>query len=487
MKYLIISLSLCLFFNSNTVKSQSKNDFEYAENFPADSLKIWTNELMKELSKSHPGFYRYTPKKKFDSIIHATVNSFTDSLNTIEYYRKIKPLIAQIGCLHTSLNLSEEYENIFNKKPNLIPIEVFIDEGNQVFITKNYSGNNNLKRKSKLLSINGKPITIILDILMKSIPSDGYNTTLKTLLLNKRFAFWYRSMIDASENFEIETKFNDTKKTLKLKGVTSSKFESIASLQSITNSKQLAFNITNNTGVLTIKTFAKTEIRNNGQKFKKYIKSVFKTLNEKNIENLIIDLRYNSGGTDGNAVFLASHFFDTPFRYWEKIEVTKNIAEQINGSNRLFYKKPVKVGSTYHWIGARSWITKEFDYYKIQNPAKDNYKGKTYIITNGLCMSSCSDFAAIISDNKKAIIIGQETGGGFQGNSSGMMPTTEINGNMKFTIPLQKYTNAVDVNKNYGRGTIPDFTIVPTLNDWMNKTDVEMEFVKNLIKSTKNN
>jgi C-terminal processing protease CtpA/Prc len=469
--------STCLF-------SQESKPFFPQEIFPPDSLKNWTKELMTEMSESHPGFYRYTSKKQFDSIIDSTTTSITDSLNTIEFYRKIKPLFAQIGCLHTSLNLSEEYENFINSEPNLIPIEIFISKNNQVFVTKNHSENKNLNLKSEILSINGKPIKEILEILIKSIPSDGYNITLKTLLLNHRFTFWYRSIIEVNEDFVIETKYDNSIETYNLKGITSDKFQSIESLQS-SNAEQLTFEKNYTVGILTIKSFAETDIENNGQNFKKYIKSVFKTLHQENIKHLIVDLRYNTGGTDGNAAFFTSHFFDKPFRYWDKIEVTKAIAEQITGMNSIYYPKPKKVDSTYIWKGAL--LTKEFDYYKTQKPNKNNFKGNVYILTNGLCMSSCSDVVAILSNNKKAIVVGQETGGGFQGNSSGMMPTTQINGNLTFTVPLQKYTNAVDLTQHFGRGTIPDFIINPTLDQWMNKEDVEMNFVKNLIKNEKLN
>lgn len=477
---IVPGLFLIIFFSTHLL-SQDNKKFLPEEKYPADSLKTWTAELMKVLSESHPGFYRYTNKEEFDSIIYITVNSFTDSLNTIEYYRAIKPLIAQIGCLHTSINLSESYENYLNEKSNLIPIEVFIDDNNQVFITKNHSESKSLKVGSQLLSINGVLTSEILDILMNAIPSDGYNTTLKTLIINHRFAFWYSSMLDLNNSFKIEVKYNEAIETFSLKGVSSAEFDTIELLHSA-DSEQLAFEINDNIAVLTIKSFATSDIKNNGQNYKKYIKSVFKQLNKEEIENLIIDLRYNSGGTDGNAVFLTSHFFDKPFRYWDKIEVTEKIAKQIKGLNRIFYPKPVAIDSTYRWKGAL--LSNEFDYYKTQKPAKNNFKGNVFILTNGLCMSSCSDVVAVLSDNDKAVIVGQETGGGFQGNTSGMMPSTAIKPNMTLTLPLQKYTNAVQLDKNVGRGTIPDFIVNPTLKEWINKEDIEMKFVNDLIRKS---
>jgi hypothetical protein len=475
---LLIAL-ITLLAHTSYLSAQEPKTFSPEEKFPADSIRNWTTERMDDVSKSHPGFYRYTSKNKFDALIASSINNITDSLNTIEYYRKMKPLFAQIGCLHTSLNLSDSYVAFMNKKANLIPIEIFIDGNNSVYITKNHSINKNVKIKSELLSINDTAIEEILAVLTKSIPSDGYNSTLKTLLLNHRFAFWYRSIIELNQNFIIKTKYKGRIETFSLNGIKSDRFESLETLQAI-HTKQLGFDIEDNIGILTIKSFGKTDIKNNGQNFKPFIKSVFKTLQKKDIDNLIIDLRYNAGGTDGNAAFLTAHFFEKPFKYWDKVEVTEAIAKQIKGINRVFYKKPEKVDSIYLWKGAL--LTKEFSYYKTQKPRKNNFTGNVYIIANGLCMSSCSDVVAILSHNQKAVVVGQETGGGFQGNSSGMMPETEINGNMILKIPLQKYTSAVALDKNFGRGTIPDYSVKPTIDDWMNKKDVEIDFLKKLLK-----
>ncbi|WP_188111987.1 S41 family peptidase [Aquimarina sp. RZ0] len=460
--------------NQEKLNAQNKQ-FNPEEKFSVDSLTTWTIKLMSEISKAHPGFYRYTNKERFNFIIDSTNYTIKDSLTTLAYYRKLKPLFAKIGCLHTSVDLSEHYKTYITKESKLIPITVFIDKDKHVFITKDYSDKKSLAIKSEIISINGKPISEIINKMLLAVPSDGVNQTLKTLLLNHRFAFWYQSIIELNKDYEIEIKLNNSIEKHIVKGVSKEIFPSLESV--LVNKKQLDFKIKDSIAFLTIHSFAKTVIKKNGQNYKKFIKESFKILRNKKVKNLIIDIRYNSGGTDGNAAFLASHFFDQPFKYWDKIEVTDKIAIEIKGINTIFFKKPIQKDSTYHWRGARSWLTKEFNYYKLQKPAKDNYTGNVYIITNGLCISSCSDLVAILSHNKKATIVGQESGGGFQGNTSGMMPVSEIYANMLITIPLQKYTNAVDMNKNFGRGTIPDFIIEPTLDDWIDKKDIEMDFV----------
>lgn len=149
----------------------------------------------------------------------------------------------------------------------------------------------------------------------------------------------------------------------------------------------------------------------------------------------------------------------------------------------MFYKKPEENNGLYLW--KKSWITKEFDYYEPQSPSKMNFKVNTYLLTNGLCLSSCADFTAVLSYNQKALLIGQETGGGYQGNTSGMLSKATIPTGLIITIPLQKYTNAVDLNKNFGRGTIPDHKITTTFENWINKRDVELDYTIELINKRK--
>ena len=54
---------------------------------------------------------------------------------------------------------------------------------------------------------------------------------------------------------------------------------------------------------------------------------------------------------------------------------------------------------------------------------------------------------------------------------------------LAMTVPLLKYTNAVDPDVNIGHGTIPDHAITYTWQDWVENKDLEMEYVKGLIEN----
>ena len=458
-----------------------KNKFDPHVKVHPDTAKLNIQNLMDELAVSHPGFYRYTSKDQFDQFIDSIKLTITDSIGTLAFYRKMKPLIAKIGCLHTGITLSEDYETYLEDSLKLLPFEVYISEDDEVFISKNYS-TVNAPIHSQLLSINGQSIHEVLKTLYNAIPSDGYNQTLKKLMLNHRLAFWYRTVIQNNNFFDVELKVGNQLVQHRLQGTTSDGFPTMKELQK-RDEQQLLFKIENGIGYLTVRSFAKSTIKKGGQKFKKFIDQAFEELREKQIDQLVIDVRYNSGGSDSHAAYLISHFFDEPFDYWDKIEITEKVAQQIKGINRIFFRKPTKVDTTYLWQG--SALYKEFDFYHLE-PARQNFLGNVYIITNGLCMSSCADFAGVLSYNQRAFIVGQESGGGFQGNTSGLMPTVDLDPNMELTVPLLKYTNAVDMTKNFGRGSIPDYPVYPSLDQWINEVDVEMKFIKDLISEQAN-
>jgi hypothetical protein len=472
-----IVLTQLLLVSAITLLAQEK--FDPNKKHHPDSLRRWTKSVMDGISEKHPGFYRYTSKGKFDHLIDSTSQTIKDSLTEINFYRKLKPLFAQIGCMHTGVSLSKEYEGFLDQTSTLLPLEIFIDSDRSVLISKSYVTNQEIPLKAELVSINGRPIGEILNTLLRAIPSDGYNQTEKILLLNHRFAFWYQTIIEAVESFHVEIITDGQVRMYDLKGVSKPVFPTLESLER-NYTKPLEFDIVDGIGILKVHSFGKTTMNKYGMNFKKFTKDAFKRMKKANISNLVMDLRYNTGGTDGHATLLASYFFDKPFRYWDKIEVTEAIAKEIKGFNRLFYKKPRNRNGSYQW--KKIWITKEFDYYETQKPAKNNFMGNTIIITNGLCLSSCADFVAVLSHNKKAVVVGQETGGGFQGNNSGMMPKATIPTGLRITVPLQKYTNAVDLKKNFGHGTQPDHEVTPTVDDWIQQRDVEMQYALKLAK-----
>lgn len=476
-------LPLCLAFSlGNFLTAQTSPSQFLLKKFSSDTIKFIITDVTQELGKSHPGFYRYNTQKEFTEYIDSVKLTLIDSLTEVEAFRKLKPIISKIGCLHTDLSFGKESKEYLNQHASLFPFQVYFKD-NRAYIKKNFSKNQSIKAGAELISINGRKIDEILNLILPAIPSDGYNLSMKYLALYYQFPGWYRSMIEITEDFSLVIKDGDKETTYHVKGARFTEIAESGFLKEPVPAKQLDFRIEENIALLTIHSFAKSDIKRSGQHFRKFIRNTFKEIKNKDIRNLIVDVRDNTGGTDANAAYFTRHFFDKPFRYWDRIEVTHAIAKQIKGVMRIFYKKPFQKDST--WIWQKGNFTKEFDFYKLQKPAKNNYRGETYVLTSGFCMSSCSDVTAILADNKKATIIGEETGGGYQGNNSGMIPTMKVPlFNFGLSVPLQKYLNYVDSSKNIGRGTIPDYPISASIEDLITGYDKTLTFAMTFIKSS---
>lgn len=441
--------------------------------FSAAEVKHLLQDTYQELALKHPGLYRYTPKAAFNRYVDSLQNTITDSLSEPEVYRKLKPFIAKAGCLHTDISLPQQYTDSLNQLANLLPLRVALYR-QKLYVISNFSGEAALKPGSEITAINNRPVSSLLAEILPAIATDGYNHTLPNRAVYHLFPLLYRSLIAPANEFTVKVLQEGVAREYTLPAA---KYTAIAGngfLKEPVPEKQLSFTIDNNTAVLTVHTFSASAIKKGGQNFSSFIKEAFTTLAEKHIPNLILDVRNNTGGSDGNAALLCSYFFDTAFRYWDRIVVTEAIAKDIRGATTLFYRKPVLKDSVWLWQKART--VKDFNYYEVQQPAVRNYRGNVWVLINGFCMSSCADVTAVLAHNRKAVFIGEETGGGYQGNNSGLMPrTTLAPTRLQLTVPLQSYYNAVAGNVQVGYGTPPDVTVTESVEDFIAGKDVVME------------
>lgn len=465
-----LSLTLLL-LQSLSLLAQTNKNFDPQQTITADSARHSIRQLMDEMARKHPGFYRYTPKAEFNHFIDSSLLAIKGPMDELTYFRTLKPFIAKVHCVHTGLSLSDEYTKYLNREKNMLPLDVYFI-GEKAYIINNYSNDSEVPIGSELLSINGQAIAAIKDRIFSMISSDGFNQTWKYQAINNRFAQVYRTNYEVSGSFKIRAVTADGEKEFVLPAVSNNDIPLPVAID-MGRKPRLSYNIKDSVTILMVRSFGETDIKAGGQQFRKFISGVFKEIKAQHIQKLIIDLRNNTGGSDPNAALLCRYLIDHPFRYWDRIEVTEPFALSLKGSAKLIYGKPLKSDSVYLW--RKSKFTHEFDFYEPQQPEPDVYHGKLVLVINGACLSSCADAAAVLQYNRQAVLIGEETGGGYQGNNSGLMPEAKLDFGIKVSIPLLKYVNAVDPNKNVGNGIYPDIVTAPAVEDILKDRDPVME------------
>lgn len=161
------------------------------------------------------------------------------------------------------------------------------------------------------------------------------------------------------------------------------------------------------TVLFTVKTFSAS-----AEEIEPYIDTL-KTLN---INNLIIDLRNNSGGTVASALPLAEFLIQDTL--YGGTFLTKKYFSEHDEIPTLDELKVFPKFSEASFSKIISGIHNEKGLCLVIYPQKQNYKGNLYILTNRNTASTCEPFVYGFKTSKRATIVGETTYGGMLNGES---------------------------------------------------------------------
>jgi len=496
-KSIYFTLVFALF--SNVFVAQSIDDVFPRKKMRKD-LEVFKNIRL----KANSGLYKYRTKIEIDSIYEWAETEIEKSSSYIDFYNIICKLTDFEGSLHNDTSLPKKYlKNLRKEAYGYFPYPVkWIDGHWRInFETED------IPVGSEIISINGNPISTIVENLYKYYTTDGINITGKRIGIRSAFSKYYRYHYGPNNQFELVYRLANSIETKKLESVSYSKYyENFNSRYSKRydqlyyadleeNQKYNYKQINENTGVLTIHTFSMgSETTETHKTYCSFLDSVFVDVKATDIKNLIVDIRQNGGGSDPND--LVTYSYLTQRQFQENIEAWISF-------NRVPYLKYIytKIPRFLRSLGIRKY-NKMFreDFYlekdngKYQGPLSDDHKireanknaftGNIYLLTSPAIASAGSLFAAMLAGNKNTITVGEETMGGYYGHN-GHTPLGYILPKSKIEIFFSVVNLEQDVlkkpNQKYNRGVIPDHEVSQTYADYLNHKDSQIEFVLNLI------
>ncbi len=108
------------------------------------------------------------------------------------------------------------------------------------------------------------------------------------------------------------------------------------------------------------------------------------------------------------------------------------------------------------------------------------FNGKLFVIISPITYSGGSEFSNMIYTNDRGIFVGQETGGGFYGNTSGYTRELELpNSKITVDIPALQFVMNTE-GLPFGRGVIPHYQVIRTFEQYKNEENAALEFILNL-------
>ncbi len=451
-----------------------------------EELKEDFRLLRTSLEEAHAGLYYYSTKKVMDTRFDQTLKELDHPMPEPEFYKHLALLIAAVNDGHTRLRFSAEYDNYLSRRPILLPFNLcFLRE--KTYIFRNYSSDPDFPLGSEVVSINGTPMADIIARLLPLIPSDGRIQTSKLRYLEgtENFGRIYTLIFGETGEFEIGYQPADSGSLSKIKvdGITAEVLnerfrERYPEAARTKPPIELAYR--GDTAILTIRTFSESGYRSAGMAYPTFLKETFREFSEKAVENLIIDLRENGGGTDMFGKLLVSYLLDKTYMYYNFLEVARNAFSFLEHTNEPNLDTNLK-----NRLRPNDKGTYDLRFHPNlgeQKPLSPTFTGRVFIMISGRSFSGTGECTSILHHHKRAVFVGEECGAGYYGNTSGVMPLLTLpNSGLRIRIPMVRYHMAVSGYEPRDRGIIPEFPFVPDIADLVAGRDPELEFTLDLI------
>lgn len=495
MKTIEAFLILLIFVSCKQTENKTSQTSTFSnleiKTYPQTELEADFDLLVNSLKEAHTGLYWYSSEKQFDNVVAIQRALLDDNLNALQFYNIVAPIVAFTKEDHCDISLSEDLDKAIADRGLFIPLIVINLKQKPLILNPPYKG-------FELLSINEMAIDAVYRKIFNTFASDGFIESSKYRYLDLRgFSREYAKVIDQKSEYEITVKnpVNGETKTSKVQSISYAKLKKFT--KQVLNENNIRTEIDkpaklqfpeNNTAILTSSTFGNDDFEEFDMNFKTFIDSAFSEIQKRNVTDLIIDIRDNGGGSEGNEDYLFSYLTDKPYKKYKHVELSRfsfsflDFTDYSSIEDKTELLDELKKENEASQSGR---IYRRSDIY-IQEPLKKNsYKGNIYVLISGWTYSGGSEFSTLMKEHTKAIFIGEETGGGYFGNTSGTsleltLPVTKL----KIDIPILKFV--LDVNKGqFGRGVIPNFEIEPTFEEFINGYDTEMEYAKKLVSEKK--
>ncbi len=534
--FIAFSFTSCVFVE--------KYNAHIKEEISADDLKKDVDQAKKRLLTKHVDIDLYHSKQVIENRLDSFKNSISSPMKPNDFSRELSKVVSSFGHGHTvvfglSRRMTKEERKKFKNSKDPFSLMELKSFDNHLYIDNTFSKDSTLPKNTEIVAINGVKYKDVYDENRDYRKADGYITTLDKYIQVSPFVRKIKNDFGPQDSIAITFKKNDsvytqilkreyTKRHVKTNGVGVKK-DSISKNKTqkpvvvkLTKERKNCKKQLNQHKVDVKKYFAYNKAINDYQRKlifpdkndsttvilqvksfaighgKKAYPFIFDSILKLNVKNLILDVRNNGGGFATDANYLYS--FLTKNNYPQMVMADEMKVNSRFSVTKNHIKSSGLIGNTlglpfalYNYARTTLRISKSKEgnyYYKFKNKRNllnqpKKYEGNLYVLTNGMSYSATSVLSAALQNEGKAVFVGEETGGDYNGTVAGSFEVYQL----KYSKIGINY-GLLDFKPNTsrqlkGRGIIPNVPIDMRFEDIMHKKDPQLDWILNDIKANK--
>lgn len=363
-----------------------------------------------------------------------------DSMTAPEFIRLLAPAVSPIKCGHTRLWLDDISERYLEDSGRFLPFDGRIVNDTLV-VTEVYQGRSRLSANDIVISLNGLPFSGALRRAKSCLWADGSAEGYKTWEFNQRFRWYYRLLVDHSDEFEIVSySFEDEDYDTILvpavpleQDLPPTEEDEIFPMGEFDH--WVSFSISDDSAVcgLDVNFF---DYFDNDEHFKGTLDRFFERYANEGCQSLILDLRDNDGGSPEPAAYVLQYLLPKPFIYFQG-----------------------------YGAGAYPALGRE-----IQPTVINHFEGDLYVLIDEGCFSTTGHLLSLLRQQGRGTFIGTTSSGSWVCNG-GYVERDLNNTGIGMLIPRKNFATTAR-GLPFGEGIAPDIEIKRSVADFIAGRDV---------------
>lgn len=441
--------------------------------------------LHRALAEAHGGYTRFVEASALERRFASHRARLAQPVGQLEFAGILSETIAELRDGHARLELDSATATALASAA-LLPLRVTLEQDRIIVRLNDSPADRAIAPGMEIVSINGRASDAILRALRPKVSGDGFIETGRRYRLAQEFARLHWLYIEQATTYTVVARDSTGRQlTATLPGVTELERRSVTNPVNA-DVMRSASRLDGPPGRIALEflddgSVARLRIRAfDGPTFVATLDSVFHELRSRGTPSLILDLRGNGGGVDEYGARLVSYFVDAPFRYFERIHLATIAPSFATWLPRTF--DATKAGTVADPAGGFLVTPALHPGVGEQQPAPEGFGGRLVVLIDGGSFSTTTDVAAQLRSRKRAVFVGEETAGTYEGNTSGLNALIVLpNSRLRLRVMMYGYWNAVAPVPG-GRGVIPDHVVPFRVADLLAGRDPALELGVALVK-----